>query len=916
MTCYNSGMSTETEPDQSNSSSGFDDFFDTSVPSMAPIGLEAEASLARYAQVAMDSPGLTRSLTYSVPAELAELIQPGQLVWAPLSKGRAQGIVTAVSSEAPADFHFRARPLLDIVDLKPVLWPYQLQLIEWLSAYYYCSLYEAASLMLPTGLSRAARPTLSRTEAGRSFLLSPGLGANELFLLHLLSEQEPPVTEDDTADATPGALLSELKKAYLTKRGKTTFEKTVRNLEAQQLVQRGFFLPRPGVRPQVKPFVRLAPYLLDLAPDEPAILAKLGRSARQREVFEVVRRELEPGYLMPADEVCMLADTDLKTLRALAAKGLLEIETREVRRDPLSNRPQRLQAEEPPLLTYRQSLVWRGLLDGFQTAGPQTYLLHGVTGSGKTELYLRALGRVLKEGKQAIVLVPEIALTAQTVDRFAARFPGRVAVRHSKLSPGEAYDEWRRARDGSADVVIGARSALFSPLPRLGLIIMDEEHEWSYKQDESFAGNVLYHTRTVALELARLTGAKVILGSATPAVESFFQAEQGEYQLLSLPERVSPQSQNGEPSAEPLPLPSVQIVDLRQELKSGNSSIFSRDLQYSMQRTVAARQQAILFLNRRGTATIVMCRDCGTVVVCDACDTPLVFHADLDRLVCHRCGRRWVTPRRCPDPTCNSERIRHLGAGTKRVEDELQRMFPSARILRWDQDTIAEGGRDSYQVLFDKMANHEADLLVGTQMIAKGLDLPLVSLVGVVTADTGLYLPDFRATERTFQLLTQVVGRAGRRRVPGHAIMQSYTPDHYVIQAASQHDYASFYSQEIAFRYEHGYPPFSRLIKFVYSHKDEGHSRIEAERLSKELQQTFEEAGIAVDAGIYDFIGPAPAFQHKSHGMYRYQFLLRIYEVGPDDPQREAGLIIRRILADMRPRLHGWTVDVDPQSVL
>ncbi len=900
-------MRTETEPDQSNISGSA-----VSLPT-------ASSHPARYAHLAMNSPGLSRSLTYSVPPEMADFIRPGQLVWGPLGKGRAQGIVLSVDDHAPTDFRLRA--LTDIVDLKPVLWPYQLSLVGWLADYYYCSLYEAASLMLPTGLSRAARPTLSRTEAGRAFLLSPGLGSNELFLLNLLAEREParPTGTAELAEDGdgPGVLLADLKKVFITRQGKTTFERTVRNLEVSGLVRRGFFLPRPGVRPQLKPFVRLAPYLLDLSPDDPAILKKLTRSARQRQVFEILRREVEPGYLMPADEICLLAGTDLPTLRTLAAKGLLEIEEREVRRDPLANRPQRLQAEEAPFLTYRQSVAWRALLDGLQRPGAQTYLLHGVTGSGKTELYLRALGRALKEGRQAIVLVPEIALTAQTVDRFAARFPGRVAVRHSKLSAGEAFDEWRRARDGEADIVIGARSALFSPLPRLGLIIIDEEHEWSYKQDDAFAGNVLYHTRTVALELARLTGASVILGSATPAVESFFQAEQGNYHLLTLPERVSPREPGRDGAgADPLPLPPVQIVDLRQELKSGNSSIFSRDLRQLIGETFNAKHQAILFLNRRGTATIVMCRDCGTVVVCDACDTPLVFHSDLDRLICHRCGQRWVNPTQCPNPECNSERIRHMGAGTKRVEDELQKLFPRARVMRWDQDTVAEGGRDSYQVLYDRMANHEADLLVGTQMIAKGLDLPLVSLVGVVTADTGLYLPDFRATERTFQILTQVVGRAGRRSGSGRAIMQSYTPDHYVIQAAAHHDYASFYQQEIAFRYEHGYPPFSRLIKFVYSHKDEGRSRVEAEKLARDLQLQFEEAGIDLEAGIYDFIGPAPAFAHKSHGMYRYQFLLRIYEVGPDDPQREASRVIRKIIARERHHWHGWSVDVDPQSVL
>ncbi|MEI6043630.1 MAG: primosomal protein N', partial [Chloroflexota bacterium] len=671
----------------------------------------------------------------------------------------------------------------------------------------------------------------------------------------------------------------------------------------------------PGVRPKIKPFVRLTEWVLERPEDDPIVLQKLGRSDKQRRVVTLLRSELEPGYLMAADEVGMATETDLSVIKALEKKGLIELEQREVRRDPLANRPQRERAEEPPLLTYRQSLVWRELLDTFLHPGPEAFLLHGVTGSGKTELYLRAIARVLRDGKQAIVLVPEIALTAQTVDRFAARFPGKIAVRHSALSAGEAYDEWRRAREGEAAIVIGARSAIFSPLPNLGLIIIDEEHEWSYKQDE-LRNRPFYHTRRVALELAQLTGAKVLLGSATPALESYFRVEMGAFKLLELPERVTPVSQHrgNEPATTPLPLPPVQVVDLRQELKSGNSNIFSRSLQQYIKETLDNQQQAILFLNRRGTATIVMCRDCGQVVMCEECETPLTYHADLEQLICHRCNRRQKYPDRCSNPDCQSERIRHFGTGTKRVEEELLKLFPQARVIRWDQDTIAAGGRETYQHLFDKMVNHEADLLVGTQMIAKGLDLPLVSLVGVITADTGLYLPDFRATERTFQLLTQVAGRAGRRSGSSHAVIQSYTPEQYAIAAAAHHDYIGFYRQEIVFRREYGYPPFAKLIKFVYNHKQEAKARQEAEGLARLLAVNLGETEITPSS--WDFIGPAPAFQHKLRGLYRYQLILRIHvpEAIPNPNPDE--LAIRQVIAHLRPHLHGWIVDVDPQSVL
>jgi primosomal protein N' (replication factor Y) (superfamily II helicase) len=878
----------------------------------------AEKVTARYAEIAVDSDGLAESLTYGVPPELQQMVRPGQLVWVPLRNEQAQGVVLSVSPDPPQG-GFKVRTLTDIADPTPVLWEYQVELLRWIASYYYCGLYEAATLMLPPGISRSARPTLALTEAGNSFFQPPGLSSNELGLLDILRDLSPKFkNKDDDSDEPPGVPVPDLKKKYLEKHGKTTFEKTARLLVEKDLVARGFLLPRPGVKPKIKPFVRLAPYLLDLPPDDPEVQKRLGSAAKQRRIFEILQQAVEPGYLMPADELLLGADSDMPTLKKLAAKGLVEIEEREVRRDPLANRPMRLQAEEPPLLTFRQSAVWRTLLDSFHNPEPHTYLMHGVTGSGKTELYLRAIARTLREGKGAIVLVPEIALTAQMVDRFVARFPGQVAVRHSKLSAGEAYDEWRRLRDGKARIVIGARSALFSPLPNPGLIIIDEEHEWSYKQDESFVGP-LYHAREAALKLSALTGAKLILGSATPSVESYFRAEQGEHTLLQLPERVMPGGADG--SVSPLPLPSVQIVDLKQELKAGNSSIFSRDLQQNLGKTLHNERQAILFLNRRGTATIVMCRDCGSIVVCDQCDSPLVYHADLDKLICHRCGVRRTPPKNCPNPACGSPRIRHMGAGTKRVEDELQRMFPGTRILRWDQDTIAEGGRDAYQILFDKMANHEADLLVGTQMIAKGLDLPLVALVGIVTADTGLYLPDFRSTERTFQLLTQVAGRAGRSTLAGEGrvVMQSYTPDHYVIETAAKHDFGEFYGREIQFRLDYGYPPFARLIKFVYSHKDEAQAQAEVSRLAREIELQLEENGIAADAGIYDFIGPAPAFQRKLRNQYRYQFILRLYGTGlaiAEDTDFEAQATIRNIIGRMRPHLYGWTVDVDPQSLL
>lgn len=889
-------------------------------PSPMPVEIRT-VKTQLYAEVAMDSPGLDEPLTYLVPPELADLVRPGQLVWGPLKKTRAQGIIVTLHHHAPP-VNVTPRALADIVDVAPVLLPYQIELAYHLATYCYTSLYEAASLMLPAGLTRMARsakPTLVLNPALFATAETMDLAGDALFLLPLLRGrlEKQLASQTDIDESEPEFLLAELEEEFTAWRGKAAWTRAVANLVQAGLAQRSFLLPRPGVRPKLKPFVRLAPWLFEDGQDvSVAISKKLGRATKQKRIFEYLQNELELGYLMPVDEICLAAECVPADLKNLAAKGLLEIEEREVRRDPLANRPQRARAEDAPLLTYKQAQVWRTLFDTLNRPEPCVFLLHGVTGSGKTEIYLRAIAKILREGKQAIVLVPEIALTAQTIDRFAARFPGRIAVRHSKLSPGEAYDEWRRVRDGQAQIIIGARSAVFSPLPNPGLIIIDEEHEWSYKQEEKNSGP-LYHTRYVAEQLARLTGAKVILGSATPAVESFYRAQSGDYKLLELPERVSPSfASNPGAKAQSLPLPPVQLIDLRQELKAGNSSIFSRDLRQQLRITLDDHRQAILFLNRRGTATIVMCRDCGYVEVCQSCETPLVWHADLEKLICHRCGKR--SPRLLRCPSCESERIRHLGIGTKRVEDEVIKLFPQARILRWDQDTVSEGGRDTYQILFDKMAQHEADILVGTQMIAKGLDLPMVALVGVVTADTGLYLPDFRACERTFQVLTQVAGRAGRRAdttTPARVIMQSYTPDQYAIQAAAHHSYAEFYAQEIVFRHEHAYPPFSKLIKFVYQNINEQKAKVTADSLAFELKTALLESHITEDQA--DFIGPAPAFQRKLRDNYRYQFIVRIRVADNAADEAAVERKIRRIVAGFRyQRLRGWTIDVDPQSVL
>ena len=620
---------------------------------------------------------------------------------------------------------------------------------------------------------------------------------------------------------------------------------------------------------------------------------------------------------------------DLNKLRDLAAHGLISLEEKEVWRDPLEGR--KFVLDVPPRLTTDQQAVWRVIERAIEIQGQgdketrrqgdsprlplspsPPLLLHGVTGSGKTEIYLRALKAVLEQGKQAIVLVPEISLTPQTIRRFAARFPGRIAIIHSQLSLGERYDTWRRIRAGGVDVVIGPRSALFVPLRRLGLIVMDEEHEGSYKQERT----PRYHARQVAVKLAELAGAVVILGSATPDVVSYYRAQRGEYQLLRLPKRILGHRRRIEEQrvsyklrdtsyrflsdeACYTELPPVRIVDMREELKAGNREIFSRALQGALREILDKNQQAILFLNRRGAATFVMCRDCGHVLRCRRCEVPLTYHlrrygAGEPQLVCHHCNRHEPVPQTCPN--CGSKRIKFFGVGTQKVEAVVQKLFPQARTLRWDRDTT--GGKWSHEAFLQSFIEHEADVLIGTQMIAKGLDLPLVTLVGVIAADTALHLPDFWASERTFQLLTQVAGRAGRSILGGQVIIQTYTPEHYAIQMASRHDYDGFYEKELAFRREHGYPPFARLARLVYVHQNRKRCQEEAEKLHRILDNKIARLGLA---GA-DLIGPAPCFFGRLRGQYRWQIVVRA-----SDPQA--------LLQDVVfPR--GWRVDIDPVSTL
>ncbi|WP_214827020.1 primosomal protein N' [Exiguobacterium algae] len=512
----------------------------------------------------------------------------------------------------------------------------------------------------------------------------------------------------------------------------------------------------------------------------------------------------------------------------------------------------------------------------------ETLLVHGVTGSGKTEVYLEAIGRVIDEGKQAILLVPEISLTPMMVKRFKRRFGDRVAVLHSALSKGEKYDEWRKIKRREVDVVVGARSAIFAPLERIGLMILDEEHETTYKQEE----NPRYHARDVAIWRARYHGCPVVLGSATPSLESYARAQKGVYRYLHLKERYG-----GE-------MPPVHIIDMRRELAKGNTTMFSEDLFNGIVDRIEKKEQCVILLNRRGFTTFVMCRDCGEGLTCPHCAVNLTYHQYGERLKCHYCGYEMGMPSTCP--TCNSKKIKQFGTGTQKIETELLNRIPEARIIRMDQDTTSRKG--AHEQLLKRFEEGEADILLGTQMIAKGLDFPNVTLVGVLAADATLGMPDFRATERTFQLVTQVAGRAGRGKLPGEAFVQTYNPDHYVIETASQHDYETFFAKEMQLRQVGNHPPYWYVTLVTFAAESPLVAKAEAEVFASDfLNAHVEQSRLA---------GPMPAPLSKLKNHFRYQVFIKTKQ--PEPLYEELARLQQARAKAISKKEYQMSIDVNP----
>ncbi len=774
---------------------------------------------------------LDRPFSYRVPDGMQVAV--GSRVIVPFGGRRVEGYCIGLS---PGAFDGALKEIEEVLDSEPLLGEELLALAQWGAGRYLCRRVDFLHAMLPAGVRFTAQKWVE-------YCGPPD--AAEIKLSYL--EKNSPL------------LLARWQKSYPSSAG------VLRSLQRDGIIR---ISSRDSFGQREK---KVKAVTLTAGDGEVSV-----RGDKQRLALELLQSHPQ----LTVKEMTQ-AGVSSATLASLARKGAVAIKEITVSRSPMEQMAGVDTAL--PRLTTEQEKALQAVKSGLSGGGPQKILLHGVTGSGKTEVYLQSISEVLAAGKESIVMVPEIALTPQMIERFNRRFPGKVAVLHSRLSAGERYDEWKRAASGEAPVVVGARSAVFAPLKKLGLVILDEEHENTYKQEET----PRYHARDVALWRAGWHNAVVLLGSATPSLESYRNAEQGTYSLCSLTRRI-----------EERPLPPVEVVDMRLEIKDGNRSMFSRRLLSDLDATLAAGKQAIIFLNRRGYATFVLCRSCGHAMRCPSCQVALKFHAAEAKLRCHYCEHREDYPLVCP--SCAGRYIKHFGTGTQKVAEEINKYFPTARVSRLDADTTTRKG--SHSTILAAFRRGETDVLVGTQMVAKGLDFKNVTLVGVVTADTVLNLPDFRSGERTFQLLTQVSGRAGRGDAGGSVVVQTYTPEHYAVQAAKEHDYTSFYEREIQSREQLGYPPFKVLVRLLLTATEEDKLVRAAEDLA------------AILAPQTDLLGPSPCPISKLRGNFRWQLVARDDSLGPLLQHiREAATEFKKNPISGSVRL---SIDVEPQNLL
>lgn len=808
--------------------------------------------MSNIAQVIVNIPtrSIDKPFSYLIPPHL-QVVDVGWRVLVPFGNRKVEGFVIALADESPEGL----KTILEVLDTYAWFNTNMIETAKWLSAYYLCSPGEALRLFIPGQ---------SGIKTQKAFKAPDGI------------DFEQAATQLASKPLEYSTVLT-----YIYNHGSATLAELAKLSENINIILK-FFLQHKLI-------------------GHSDTVNKRGKSntttiinlAVSREVAALTEQQLPKTCLAQRrllkaliendkNELTAAQLRDLKitsnTINRLASEGLVTIRNTQIFRNSYDT----LRKSATNItLTQEQEHALNAIIPMICTQTHKSFLLHGVTGSGKTQVYINAVAEARQLNRQAIVLVPEIALTGQIIARFQAAFGNDVVVMHSKLSVGERHDAWRRLQLGQAGIVIGARSALFAPVNNLGIIIIDEEHEFTYKQEES----PRYHAREVALVRARLANAVVILGSATPAVETYYQALNGKHTLLPMRQRI-----------DNVPMPSVTVVDMRQELAQGRRSVISPPLQEMLAETLANKEQAVILLNRRGYSTFVLCRECGHVLKCRHCDISLVYHTAGNILRCHYCQERHSIPDTCPE--CGSRYIRYFGTGTQKVEEALNQLFPTAKIIRMDQDTTSR--KMAHDKILSAFANGNYDILLGTQMVAKGHDISNVTAVGVISADTALNLPDFRAAEKTFALLTQAAGRAGRGAKAGRVVMQTYNPEHYSVQAGAAHNYQAFFESEITFRRQLNYPPFTHLLKITVQANDETLAHRNANLLAAELSQTL----TGVNSSV---VGPFPASVNKIKDIFRVNILIKTTDLPNVTKQlADVNIISRKDII----------VDVDPVNVL
>ena len=792
-----------------------------------------------------------QTFTYRVPAELP--VEPGHAVFVPFGSRILQGVVLGATETPP---EAEVRDIQALADERRLLDEPRAAIARWMSDEYLAPLWDCVATCLPSGFGQRPVTMVSPVDVPPLYPTNP---VDRRILRHLGEHGRTPL--DVLREAVGTVTTSRLQR-----------------LQEQGLLTVTQGLARPRAGPRFERRLRL------LRPPEEA--REHAEKLREKSPRSVDARLL--AVLARKEEITLgdarHAGATPRHVDRLEEDGWLEEVAVRIERDPIAS--YHFEPKTPAVLSDDQAAAVEQI---WESGG--THLLHGVTGSGKTEVYMELARRTLAEGRGVIVLVPEISLTPQAIRRYGEQFGEQIAVIHSALGEGELFDQWFRIHEGRARLVLGSRSAIFAPVADPGLVVLDEEHEPSYKQSDP---SPRYHARAVAERLRELTGARLVLGSATPDLVTYHRSERGDIGRATLERRLAPGPDGTITEAV---LPRIEIVDMRDELREGNRGVFSRPLLRAVSTAIRNKEQTILFLNRRGGARLILCRDCGAAAECPTCGVAMSLQSDegtLPRLVCHHCGRSRRLDSECPK--CGSTRYRPFGVGTQRIEQEARRAFPNARVARWDSQSAAHKG--AHQSLVEALEGGDIDIVVGTQVLAKGLDLADLTVVGVVDADVGLHLPTYQAPERTYQLLSQVVGRAGRRAKEGLAIIQTYAPESSAVQAAAYEDYQALYEEEIAHRRRAGYPPFTRLARLLYRDTNEERGLEEASRVAAELRTHRDMAGRADP----EILGPSPAYIRRLRGAYRWQILLR-------------GQAPARLVEQVRLGQH-WTIDIDPANLL